>query len=146
MIKKQSPQTHVVIFTGVEVSTIFNKLIEAGVSGIISKGSSETTIKNMVQCIMDNHVAVPLAFFQKMRIVEDQLDNQLELSHDEVQIMTLLVNGFTHEQIGEKIHLSKRTVDNYLKRIYDKMRIKTRTQAVEQFVQSHYYQESDEGG
>jgi DNA-binding NarL/FixJ family response regulator len=57
--------------------------------------------------------------------------------------MFLLVGGFTHEQIGEEIHLSKRTVDNYLKRIYDKMGIKTRTQAVEQFVQSDYYQESD---
>jgi two-component system competent response regulator ComA len=141
MIKQQSPHTHVVIFTGVDVAKIFNKLIEAGVSGIISKGSSESTIKNMVHCIMDNHAAVPLSFFQKMRIVEDSTSNQLELTHDEVQIMSLLVSGFTHEQIGEKIHLSKRTVDNYLKRIYDKMGIKTRAQAVEQFVKSHYYHE-----
>jgi two-component system, NarL family, competent response regulator ComA len=143
MIKRQSPQTHIVIFTGVEVSKIFNKLIEAGVSGVISKGSSESTIRNMVNCIMDHHTAVPLSFFHKMKIVEDNMSSQLELTHDEVQIMSLLVGGFTHEQIGEKIHLSKRTVDNYLKRIYDKMGIKTRAQAVEQFVQSDYYQESD---
>jgi two-component system competent response regulator ComA len=143
MIKSEFPKTHIVIFTGVEVSKIFNKLIEAGVSGVISKGSSESTIKNMVNCILDNHVAVPLSYFHKMRMVEDQMSKQLELTHDEVQIMFLLVGGFTHEQIGEEIHLSKRTVDNYLKRIYDKMGIKTRTQAVEQFVQSDYYQESD---
>jgi two-component system competent response regulator ComA len=146
MIKTQFPQTHIVIFTGVEVSKIFNKLIEAGVSGVISKGSSESTIKNMVNCIMDNHAAVPLSFFQKMRIVEDQASSSFELTHDEVQIMSLLVGGFTHEQIGEQIHLSKRTVDNYLKRIYDKMGIKTRAQAVEQFVHSDYYQLSDGRG
>jgi two-component system competent response regulator ComA len=143
MIKQESPQTHVVVFTGVDVSKIFNKLIEAGVSGVISKGSSESTIKNAVHCIMDNHVAVPLSFFQNMRIVEGLATHQLELTHDEVQIMSLLVRGSTHEQIGEKIHLSKRTIDNYLKRIYDKMGIKTRAQAVEHFVQSHYYQEPE---
>jgi two-component system competent response regulator ComA len=143
MIKQESPQTHVVVFTGVDVSKIYNKLIEAGVSGVISKGSSETTIKNAVYCIMDNHVAVPLSFFQNMRIVDGLATNQYELTHDEVQIMTLLVGGSTHEQIGEKVHLSKRTVDNYLKRVYDKMGIKTRAQAVEHFVQSHYYREPD---
>jgi two-component system, NarL family, competent response regulator ComA len=143
MIKSEFPQTHIVIFTGVEVSKIFNKLIEAGVSGVISKGSSESTIKNMVNCIIDNHAAVPLSFFHKMRIVEEETSKHLELTHDEVQIMNLLVGGSTHEQIGEQIHLSKRTVDNYLKRIYDKMGIKTRAQAVEQFVKSDYYQESD---
>ncbi|MDB5052962.1 MAG: Two-component response regulator ComA [Bacilli bacterium] len=142
-IKNQFPHIHVVIFTGVDVAKILNVLLEIGVSGVISKGSSEKTIKNMVQCILDNHTTVPLSFYHKMRLMDDHAANVLELTKDEVQIMSFLVEGLNHEQIGEKIFVSKRTVDNYMKRIYGKLGAKTRTKAVEKFVQSKYYKESD---
>lgn len=138
-IKEQFPHIHIVIFTGVDVSVIFNSLLDSGVAGVISKDSSEISLKNMIRCIMDGHTSVPLSYYRKMRIMDDQVTEAQGLTREEVQIMRLLVEGSNHEQIGEQIHVSKRTVDNYMKRIYGKLGSKTRAQAVEKFVRSKYY-------
>ncbi|MNL85746.1 Transcriptional regulatory protein DevR (DosR) [compost metagenome] len=54
-------------------------------------------------------------------------------------MMNMLVKGATHEQIAERIFMSKRTVDNYLRKIYDKWGAKSRTEALEKFIKSKYY-------
>ncbi|PYI53862.1 response regulator transcription factor [Paenibacillus flagellatus] len=142
-VKRRYPQTHVVIFTGIDVADLYNHLIEIGVSGIISKESGETTIQNLVRCILDNHTMLPIPLYQQMRVT-NRLPRPAEaetihLTPDELQIMSLLVKGATHEQIAEQIHVSKRSVDNYLKKIYDKFGVSTRIQAIEKFVRSPMY-------
>ncbi|MBD2863323.1 response regulator transcription factor [Paenibacillus oceani] len=142
-VKRRYPQTHIVIFTGIDVADLYNHLLEIGVSGIISKESGETTIQNLVRCILDNHTMIPLPLYQQMRVT-NRVPRPAEtetvvLSADELQIMSLLVKGVTHEQIADQIHVSKRSVDNYLKKIYDKFGVSTRIQAIEKFVRSPMY-------
>lgn len=147
-VKRKFPNTHVVIFTGIDVADMYNHLIEIGVSGIISKESGETTIQNLVRCILDNHTMVPISMYRQMRVTSLQQKSaeteHIELSADEIQIMTLLVKGATHEQIAEHIHVSKRSVDNYLKKIYDKFDVASRIQAIEKFVRSPMYADLQE--
>lgn len=145
--QRRSPGTHVVIFTGIDVAEMYNHFIEIGVSGIISKEAGETTIRNMVRCIMDGHTMVPLSIYRQMKMSGKQRPagpELVDLSPDEIQIMTLLVKGATHEQIADQIHVSKRSVDNYLKKIYDKMDVPSRIQAIEKFVRSPLYTELQE--
>lgn len=146
-VKRRSPHTHIVIFTGIDVAEMYNQLIEIGVSGIISKESGETTIQNMVRCILDNHTMIPLPIYRQMKMMNRQKmaeTDYADLSTDEIQIMTLLVKGATHEQIADHIHVSKRSVDNYLKKIYDKLDVTSRIQAIEKFVRSPLYTELQE--
>ncbi|GAA3408926.1 response regulator [Paenibacillus hodogayensis] len=147
-VKRLSPHTHIVIFTGIDVADMYNHLIELGVSGILSKESGETTIQNLVRCILDGHTMIPLPLYRQMKLSHRKSaagDNEFaDLSPDELQIMTLLVKGATHEQIAEHIHVSKRSVDNYLKKIYDKLDVASRIQAIEKFVRSPVYMEMQE--
>ncbi|MDP5276799.1 response regulator transcription factor [Chengkuizengella axinellae] len=135
-IKGKYPNTLIVIFSGIDITDLTNKLIELKVSGIISKESSETTIMNMVNCILDGHTMLPLSMYHQMRMTSSN-QNYIEskLNDDEIKIMTLIVKGATHEQVADEIHLSKRSVDNYLKKIYGKLNVKTKVQAIEKFVQ-----------
>lgn len=142
-IKKQYPWIHIIIFTGVDVTEFYDQLIEVGVSGIISKGHSDLTIKNMISCILDDHTIVPLSLYRQLKLMPRSCSEEPELTEDEVQIMTLLVQGSTHEEIADFIHVSKRSVDNYLKRIYDKMGVKSKIQALEKFMQTKYYTTSE---
>ncbi|UUZ86630.1 helix-turn-helix transcriptional regulator [Paenibacillus sp. P26] len=57
------------------------------------------------------------------------------MTEDEMHIMMLVTQGSTNEQIAKDIHMSKRSVDNYLKKIYDKLGVRARAQAVERFLQ-----------
>lgn len=144
-IKMRYPGIHVVIFTGIDVADMYNHLIELGVSGIISKESSESVIQNMVRCIMDNCTMLPLPLYRNIRLMTSTPLPDAALTKDEVRIMSMLMRGATHEQIAQEIYVSKRSVDNYLKKIYEKLGVKSRVQALEKFVQSKYYNEMDRG-
>ncbi|MFC5451868.1 response regulator transcription factor [Paenibacillus aestuarii] len=139
-IKNLYPDIHVVIFTGIELNDIYSRLIEIKVSGVLSKESSARTIKNMVHCILDNHTMIPLSFYHHIQVNGGLPASQSSiLQEEEILMMNMLVKGSTHEQIADKIHMSKRTVDNYLRKIYDKLGVKTRTEAMEKFIKSKYY-------
>ena len=138
-IMEKYPDIHIVIFSGIEITELYNTFINLKVSGILSKESSERTIKNMVSCILDNSTVLPLPIFHKMQLSTANSGDQYGLLHEEIEMMSMLVKGSTHEQIAEKIHMSKRTVDNYLKKIYEKLNVKTRLEAIETFIKSKYY-------
>ncbi|MCD9024163.1 response regulator transcription factor [Cohnella silvisoli] len=135
-IKRISPHAHIVIFTGVDVSDLVHKLLELRVSGIISKGTSEKTLKHMVACILDNHIVLPHSIFYKIKLSSPDASNPALLTDEEVRMMSMMVSGATYDQIAETIHVSKRSVDNYLRKIYDKLGVQNRIQAIRRFVQN----------
>ncbi|SEC50208.1 response regulator transcription factor [Paenibacillus sp. GP183] len=138
-IKEVDSNIHIVIFTGIDISELYNNLLEIGVSGILSKEASEHTIRNLVNCVLDNYTMIPLPLYHQMRLNSEKAPTEAFLTKDEVQIMTEIVKGATHDQVAELIHASRRSVDNYVRKIYDKFGVKSRVQAIEKFVKSKYY-------
>lgn len=141
-IKKDWPDIHIVIFTGVDVSSMIPKFLELQISGVVSKGTRHDTIKHIVACILDGHIILPQSSIQNVLFSSAPALLDIELSRDEAIIMAMIVKGFTLEQIADRIHMSKRSVDNYQRKIYDKLGVKGRAQAIEIFVRSKYYAES----
>jgi two-component system competent response regulator ComA len=140
-IKEINADIHIIIFTGIDITDLYNNLLEIGVSGIISKEASEHTIRNLVSCVLDNYTMLPLPLYHKMRLTTEKPPSDEILTTDEIQIMTQIVKGATHDQIAELIHASRRSVDNYVRKIYDKYGVKSRVQAIERFVKSRYYRQ-----
>lgn len=138
-LKKQYPELHIVIFTGIDMTDIFDRLIEIRVSGVLSKESSERTIRNMVNCILDNQTMLPMSIFHRLQMRQGSAGQEALLDEEEVLMMNMLVKGATHEQIADSIHMSKRTVDNYLRKIYAKLGANSRLTALEKFITSKYY-------
>ncbi|MNC77656.1 DNA-binding transcriptional activator EvgA [compost metagenome] len=62
-----------------------------------------------------------------------------DLSTEEIYIMKELMSGSTYEQIAGLIHMSRRTVDNYTKKIFEKLGAKNKSEAVERFMRTKYY-------
>jgi two-component system competent response regulator ComA len=138
-MKSMYADIHIVIFTGIEINDLYNTFIDIKVSGILSKESSVTTIKNMVNCILDGHTMLPLPIFHSLRMCTNEGTRvEQRLTTEEIAMMNMIVKGATHDQIADQIHMSKRTVDNYLKKIYDKLDVKTRLEAVERFIKGSY--------
>ncbi|QGQ96015.1 DNA-binding response regulator [Paenibacillus psychroresistens] len=142
-IKTKYPAIHIIIFTGVDVSDMINNFLALQVSGVISKGTSRTAIKNMIGVILEDHIVLPRSALNKIRLTDYTQDPLL--SQDEVIIMSMVVKGATLDQIGERIHISKRSVDNYQRKIYEKLGVETRAEAIEKFIKSHYYTDSQGG-
>lgn len=60
-----------------------------------------------------------------------------QLSPQERLIMPLLADGKTNKEIALQLHLSDKTVKNYLANIFDKLQVKRRTEAVAWFLRTN---------
>ncbi len=60
---------------------------------------------------------------------------KLEASHDvltnrEIQVLSLILEGRSSKEVAGMLYLSKRTVDFHLARIYEKLNVQNRLQAI----------------
>lgn len=60
----------------------------------------------------------------------------MKLTKREFEIITLMSDGFLNKEIAEKLDISKRTAESYIRKIYIKMKAKNRPNAVSIFMQS----------
>ncbi|MDF2925193.1 MAG: DNA-binding response regulator [Paenibacillaceae bacterium] len=136
-IKKQWPDVRVVMFTGADVSTLVPRLMEARVNGILSKEVSPATLQRAIMCVLDGLSVLPSSYSFQLPLARPI--EGIDLTKDEVRIMSMVVKGNTQEQIAEQVHMSKRSIDNYQRKIYEKLGVKGRAQAIEVFVRTKYH-------
>ena len=56
------------------------------------------------------------------------------LSEREQEVLDCLSQGFLYKEIAEKLGISYETVHTYIRRIYEKLQVRTRTEAVAKFL------------
>jgi DNA-binding CsgD family transcriptional regulator len=57
------------------------------------------------------------------------------LSEREQQVLDLLAQGLIYKEIADKLNIGYETVHTYIRRIYEKLQVRTRTEAVAKFLQ-----------
>ena len=137
------PATQVMMLTVYEdTDNIFNALA-AGASGYMLK---RTPAKELLEAIhevrrggspMTTHIARKVVLsFQKSAAASAKTANELsELSDREQQVLDLLAQGLIYKEIADKLGISYETVHTYIRRIYEKLQVRTRTEAVAKFLQ-----------
>jgi two-component system competent response regulator ComA len=124
----------VLIFTGHDISSHFNYLIEVGASGFISKSSSKQQLIRTVRGVVDNQAVIPLELLYQLRRMENKkcLDNgkEINLTQKEEEILIKVAEGATNEQIAEELFISKRSVERHLTNIFKKLYVTSRAEVV----------------
>ena len=64
-------------------------------------------------------------------ILNTSLISQLELSKRELEILSLLAQGHSNQEIATKLFVSLSTVKTHIQNLFEKLEVKRRTQAVE---------------
>ena len=64
-------------------------------------------------------------------VLNAKLVSQLELSKRELEILNLLAEGNSNQEIATKLFVSLSTVKTHLQNIFEKLEVKRRTQAIE---------------
>ena len=144
-LKAKLPQTQVMMLTAYEdTENIFNALA-AGASGYMLK---RTPMKELIEAIhevrrggspMTTHIArLVVQSFQKAAPAPAPAETGGELavlSEREQHVLDLLAQGLIYKEIADKLGISYETVHTYIRRIYEKLQVRTRTEAVAKFVQ-----------
>jgi ATP/maltotriose-dependent transcriptional regulator MalT len=63
-------------------------------------------------------------------------DVSLGLSTREIEVMSLIANGHTNGEIATHLFLAEKTVKNHVRRIYSKLGVHTRPEAIENWLEA----------
>ncbi|OOZ84813.1 response regulator transcription factor [Bacillus cereus] len=133
-------EASILIFTGFDVFSHYNLLIDNGVLGVLSKTSSEEQVINSIRHAVKKEVVLSQQLIQQLRIKEmisnitnkdGEITNQISLNEDEKQILIEVGKGRTNKELAEILNLSQRSVEYKLTDIFHKLKVSSRMEAVQ---------------
>jgi DNA-binding NarL/FixJ family response regulator len=137
-LKQLAPEILVVMLTAYEdTENIFNALA-AGAAGYLLKRAPRAELLEAIREVnrggspMTTHIARKVVqSFQKTAPSSNPTEN---LSAREQEVLDCLSQGLIYKEIADKLGISYETVHTYIRRIYEKLQVRTRTEAVAKFL------------
>jgi RNA polymerase sigma factor (sigma-70 family) len=137
-LKQLVPGIQVMMLTVYEdTENIFNALA-AGAAGYMLKRTPQAQLLEAIREVhrggspMTTHIARKVVLsFQRTAASAAATEN---LSPREQEVLDCLAQGFLYKEIAEKLGISYETVHTYIRRIYEKLQVRTRTEAVAKFL------------
>ncbi|WP_181349759.1 response regulator transcription factor [Thalassobacillus sp. CUG 92003] len=138
-LRKNYPDLTILIYTGFDLSTHFNMLVEADISGFVSKTASKEQLVTAIRCALRDEVVIPLHLFKQLRRSEASANSDedasegttlVSLNEKEQAILQEVASGLTNREIAHSLHMSQRSVEYTLTGIFNKLGVRSRTEAL----------------
>lgn len=143
-LKNVSPDLDIMVFTVSEEDDKVFSALKAGATGYILKSAKHADILAAVDEIeaggspMSPSIARKvLREFQAPAIHAEIQEIISPLSSRETEILDLLYRGLNISQLADQLYLSPHTVQTHIKKIYSKLHVNSRSQAIYEAVQKN---------
>lgn len=138
MILQRDAEANVLIYTGFDLVSHFNLLMDAGVTGFISKTATREQLLTAIRCALREEAVIPMQLLKQLRRVDagpSTLDGQeylgdISLTSKEQQILDAISKGLTNKAIALELSMSQRTIEYNLTKIFTKLGVGSRTEAL----------------
>lgn len=114
----------ILVFTMHESPVLAERALKTGADGYVTKHSAPDVLVRAIERIAAGHVYIGPATAQELAIrkVRDvEQDPLLALPSRQFEILRLIAEGHTKKEIANTLHLSVKTVTNYVTQIKKKM-------------------------
>jgi DNA-binding NarL/FixJ family response regulator len=112
----------------------YYKMVNAGVKGFVLKNSDIKEVKNALDVVYDGGSFFSSELLQNLinslKSAPKSKEVHTELSEREMEILILICQGLSNQEIGDKLYISKRTVDKHRANILEKSESKNTAQLV----------------
>ena len=136
-LKLLRPESLIVMLTVYDDSDRIFHALQMGASGYLLKRSPADEILRAIQDVrkggapMSNYIARKVVqSFQRQGASEKPAEN---LSKRETEVLEYVAQGYTNKEVAEALGLSVETIHAYLRNIYTKLHVRSRTEAVMKF-------------
>jgi DNA-binding NarL/FixJ family response regulator len=136
VIRKECPKANVVILSSYEDEAHVLEAIQAGANGYLSKMLPVKELVAAIRTFSQEGVLIPQPIMGKLmegirKISSAQLEASLiNLTKTELTILAMVGQGCSNDEISKRLTSSIKTVKNHLNRIFQKLVVKNRTEAV----------------
>ena len=134
-IKKNTTDVNVIIFSGLSTHDMVVPALKAGAIGYIIKDASEVELIQAVRqaargeaCL---HPSIMQHVLHQMHNPEKEEQDDLlkKLTERELTVLKLMAQGYTNQEIAQKLLVSTATVHSHVGHILSKLQVSSRTQA-----------------
>jgi DNA-binding NarL/FixJ family response regulator len=123
IISKEYPRVKIVALTNSEMPGMIRRMLEAGCAGYILKDSSPDILETAIRTVYGGEKYLhPLVNRQVMNNMF--APTQKVLTRREKEILLLITEELTNQQIADKLFLSLRTVENHRNNLLQKLDVK----------------------
>lgn len=134
IIKREFPRTKVIAFSMFEQEEAMNRMTEAGASGYIMKNSSLKVVLTAIRTVARNETYFDSAL--KMRVPSSK--EMVFISTREKEILKLIGEGKSSQEIADTLFIGKSTVDTHRKNIMRKLDLHGKTELIRYAMEKKY--------
>ncbi len=132
-VRQHSPDTQVLVVTAYYDDASIRELITAGASGFLLKDETSDKLVLAIRTVArGGYWFSPMAVNKLIDMDPAKSDHDVKrsLTPREQEILSLVGRGWKNNRIARHLELSPQTVRNYISRIYSKLGVRSRTEAV----------------
>ena len=132
-LKALLPKLQIVILTAIDDEELVYLALEAGADGYLLKRTKPDDLRTALLDVFAG--GTPMSSEIARRVVESfrrrahVRDEAAHLSCHEEEVLELLSKGYSNKEIADRLELSVDTVRSHLKHAYEKMQVRSRTEA-----------------
>jgi DNA-binding NarL/FixJ family response regulator len=139
-LKPLLPETQFLMLTVYADSDHIFAALAAGATGYLLKGTSRPQLLAAIKQISAGgspmSCAIARKVVQSFARTETERTDLEALSPRERSVLELLAKGYLYKEIAESLGLSLTTVDSYVRRVYDKLQVNSRSQAIAKYLKA----------
>ena len=146
MIKRECPETSVLMVTTYESSDYLFEAIKAGAAGYVLKNASKPQLSNAIRRTLEGesplNQELAMEMLRRFAVEEESLTKRPSkpeepsgpgldelLTDRELEVLPLLASGLTNQEIARRLTISPGTVKHHVRHIVSKLGVSDRTQA-----------------
>ena len=133
-IKSQRPRVAVLVLSAYDYDAYVVAALEAGAAGYILKDVSADELVSALRTADSGEPALHPAVTRKLlRRVSNRMDDGAileSLTERELDVLKAAATGVSNKEIGARLELSPRTVQIHLAKVFGKLNVASRTEAV----------------
>ena len=137
-LKALMPQAQVLMLTVFEDTEQIFRALAAGASGYLLKRMPPKKLLEAIAEVREggSPMSAPIArkVVQSFQSAPARGNESAALSQRELSVINGLAQGLAYKQIADQLGVSIHTVRNYIRRIYEKLHVQSRTEAVAKFL------------
>ncbi len=136
-LKELLPDTPIIVLTVYEDSEHIFRALKAGANGYLLKRAEPDEVLTAIRDAREG--GAPMSSQIARRVVLSfhepaQSSEAVALTDRENEILSFLSKGFANKEIADKMNIGVPTVRTHLRHIYEKLHVRSRTEAVVKFL------------
>jgi two-component system NarL family response regulator len=124
-IRREFPSARIIVLTTYDGDEDIYRALQAGARAYLLKGMYKNELLEAIQAVHAGKSRIPA-------VIAERLAGRMagpELTGRELDVLRLIVSGFTNKEIGGKLFISEATVKTHINNILSKLGVTDRTQA-----------------